>query len=77
MNTNTILGMAKMAHINNAIWSKMKEGTIADFTCGWAELTEYQKELYIAGIELMVIVYRVNYSPIRWFWHIYYRLFGC
>ena len=77
MNTNTILQMAKMAHTNNAIWSKMKEGTITDFTFAWADLTEYQRELYIAGIELMVIVYRMNHSPIRWFWHIYYRLFGC
>ena len=73
MNNKMILRMAKIAHTNNSIWSKMKEGTITDFTCAWADLTEYQMELYIAGIEIMIVTYRLSYSPIRWFWNFYYK----
>ena len=68
-----ILKMAKMAHINNAIWSKLGDDTIKDFTCNWRELTEYQKELYIAGIEIMIIRYRQEISSVRWFWNFYYK----
>lgn len=70
------LKLAKMAHINNAIWAKLGEGGIKDFTCCWDELTEYQKEFYIAGVELLIIEYRLTLSSARWLWKIYYRWRG-
>ena len=75
-----ILKLAKMAHINNAIWSKLdtavSSDTIKDFTCDWEDLTEYQKELYIDGIVIMVIRFRQEISPMRWFWKFYYKYRG-
>lgn len=71
-----ILKLAKWVHINNAIWSKLGDDTIKDFTCDWVNLTEYQKELYIAGIEIMIVRYRLEISPIKWFWKFYYKISG-
>ena len=73
MNKKKILKLARIAHINNSVWSKMKEGTIVDFTCDWDDLTEFQRELYVAGIEFLLDYYRMNLSPIRWFWNLYYK----
>ncbi len=63
-----------MVHINNAVWAKLKtEDTISDFTLSWEKLTEYHQELYIAGVEILIIQYRMRISPIKWFWKLYYR----
>ena len=71
-----ILKLAKMVHINNAIWSKLGADTIKDFTCDWENLTEYQRDLYMAGVEIMIVRYRQEISPIRWFWNLYYKCSG-
>jgi len=68
-----ILRLAKITHMNNAIWAKLGDDSIKDFTCDWKDLTEYQKDLYKAGIEIMIIRYNQEMSPIRWFWKFYYK----
>ncbi len=72
-----IIKFSKMVHMGNAIWHKLSDTeTIRDFTCDWGDLTEYQKELYIATVEIMLVRYRLEMSPIRWPWSIYYKYQG-
>ena len=73
MNEKTIVALAKLNHINNAIWPKLKEETIKDFTTDWEDLTDYQRELYIAGVEFVISQYRLNLSPLRLFWRLFAR----
>ena len=72
----TVEQLARFNHINNAIWSKLGNETIKDFTVDWDELTEYQRELYVAGIEVLIDLYRTQLSSLRGLWRFYYRCKG-
>ena len=46
--------IAKLTHINERIWAKIY-GTPDPHDCRWGELSEYHKDLYIAGAELLMM----------------------
>lgn len=76
MRPKTIEALARLNHINNAMWAKLGRESLTDFSCQWEELTEYQRELYIAGIELLICEYRRRFSPVKWLWRLYYKYHG-
>ncbi len=48
-----IEGLARKIHINERIWVKIYK-TEDSHSCKWEELSEYHRELYLAGADILI-----------------------
>ena len=74
MNENEIEKRARLRHFSDFIWSELPEDrTIKDFRCSWEDLTEEQRDFYLAFVVEEELIIRLTYSPFRLWWRFYYN----